>query len=85
MKYKNKEIWLQRKSTPDYQQGQKERYKEERKFGERKQCHGLGGSRYTGKMKFVIQALHTALALNLKRMVKILMGMNFKVRATANA
>ena len=83
-KDKNKEVWLQLKSTPEYQQGLRERYKVERKFGEGKQGHGLGRSRYIGRMKFTIQALLTAIVLNLKRMVKLLAGVNFKGRATAS-
>jgi IS5 family transposase len=83
-KDENKEIWLQLKSTPEYQLGIKERYKVERKFGEGKQGHGLGRCRYIGEIKFAIQALFTAMALNLKRMVKLLMGVNFKGRATAS-
>ena len=57
----------------------------ERKFGEGKQGHGLGRCRYVGEIKFAIQALLTAMALNLKRMVKLLTGVNFKGRATASA
>lgn len=84
-KDKNKEVWICLKSTPEYQQGLKERYKIERKFGEGKQGHGLGRCRYVGEIKFAIQALLTAMALNLKRMVKLLMDVNFKGRATASA
>ncbi len=84
-KDENKEVWIRLKSTPEYQQGLKERYKVERKFGEGKQGHGLGRCRYVGEIKFAIQALLTAMALNLKRMVKLLTGVNFKGRATASA
>jgi IS5 family transposase len=84
-KDKNKEVWIRLKSTPEYQQGLKERYKVERKFGEGKQGHGLGRCRYVGCIKFAIQALLTAIALNLKRMVKLLAGVNFKGRANASA
>lgn len=83
-KDKNKEVWIQLKSTPEYQQGLKERYKVERKFGEGKQGHGLGRCRYVGEIKFAIQALLTAMTLNLKRMVKLLTEVNFKGRATAS-
>jgi len=84
-KDEHKEVWVQLKSTPEYQQGLKERYKVERKFGEGKQGHGLGRCRYVGCTKFSVQALLTAIALNLKRMVKLLVGVNFKGRATASA
>ena len=41
----NKQVWLDLRQTPQYQQGLKERYKVERKFGEAKQEHGLGRCR----------------------------------------
>ena len=81
----NKEIWLQLQSTPEYQQGLKERYKVERKFGEGKQGHGLGRCRYVGRMAYAIQVLLIAMVLNLKRMLKVLTGTNFKGRATVSA
>jgi IS5 family transposase len=61
----------------------KECYKVERKFGEGKQVHGLGHSRYIGKVKFGVQALFVAIVLNLKRMVKLLTGVGFKTQALA--
>jgi IS5 family transposase len=66
-----------------YQQGVRERYEIERKSGEGKQGHGLGRCRYLGLVRWAIQAFLTALALNLKRMVKVLSGVNFKGRASA--
>ena len=63
--------------------GLKERYKIERKFGEAKQSHGFGRCRYIGKARFAIQSFLTAIVLNLKRMVKLLTGVNFKDRAYA--
>ena len=57
----------------------------ERKFGEGKQGHGLGRCQYVRLTKYAIQALLTAIALILKRMVKLLVGVNFKGRATASA
>ena len=74
----NKEVWQELKANPAYQQGLKERYKIERKFGECKQQHGLGRCRYRSLERYEIQALLTAMALNLKRMVKLLYGVNFK-------
>ena len=82
-KDKHKEVWLALQATPEYQQGVKERYKIERKFGEAKQGHGLGRCRYLGLVRYALQAFLTALALNLKRMVKVLSGVNFKGRASA--
>jgi len=74
----NKEVWFELKANPAYQQGLSERYKIERKFGEAKQQHGLGRCRYRGLERYTIQAILTAMALNLKRMVKLLYGVNFK-------
>ena len=77
-------MWVELSQTPRYQQGLKERYKIERKFGEAKQGHGLGRCRYLGKMGFAVQAFLTAMVLNLKRLVKVLTGVGFKTR-TATA
>ncbi len=74
----NKEVWLELIQSPAYQEGRKERYKIERKFGEAKQGHGLGRCRYLGLLKFGIQAYFTAIVLNLKRMVKLLTGVGLK-------
>ena len=79
-KDKNKEVWLNLIQTTEYQQGRKERYKIERKFGEAKQGHGLGRCRYIGKVKFAYQAYITAMVLNLKRMVRLLTGVGFKTK-----
>lgn len=79
----NKQVWLELKETPQYQQGLKERYKIERKFGEAKQGHGLGRCRYVGKLSFAVQAFMTAIMLNLKRMVKLLTGVGFKTQAAS--
>jgi len=80
----NKQPWLDLLQTPQYYAGLKERYKIERKFGEAKQGHGLGRCRYLGRLGFAAQAFLTAIMLNLKRMVKLLTGVNFKARAYAN-
>jgi hypothetical protein len=79
----NKQVWLDLRQTPQYQQGLKERYKVERKFGEAKQGHGFGRCRYLGRMGFAVQAFFTAIMLNLKRMVKLLTGVGFKTQAVA--
>ena len=76
----NKEPWLALIETPQYQQGKKERFKIERKFGEAKQTHGLARCRYLGKMRFGVQAFLTAMMLNLKRMVKLIAGVGFKTQ-----
>jgi hypothetical protein len=71
--------------TPQYQQGLKERYKIERKFGEAKQGHGFGRCRYLGKARGAVQAFFIAIMLNLKRMVKLLTGVGFKTPCTIAA
>lgn len=79
----NKQVWLELEKTPQYKDGLKERYKIERKFGEAKQGHGFGRCRYIGLARFSIQSFLTAIVLNLKRIVKLLLGVNFKARALA--
>jgi len=79
----NKGIWLELIKTVQYQQGLKERYKIERKFGEAKQGHGLGRCRYLGTARFAVQSFFTAIILNLKRMVKILRGNGFKTQLSS--
>ena len=70
----SKALWLQLQETEAYQEGRRERYKIERKFGEAKQQHGLGRCRYVGLLRYAIQSLLTAMALNLKRLVLLLTG-----------
>jgi transposase len=79
----NKEVWLELKKTDAYKAGLKVRYRIERKFGEGKQGHGWGRCRYLGTARFAVQSFLTVIALNLKRMVKLLTGVNFKARAYA--
>lgn len=74
----NKEVWFDLKANPMYLAGLKERYKIERKFGEGKQQHGLGRCRYRGLERYTIQVVLTAMALDLKRMVKLLYGVGFR-------
>ena len=81
----HKDVWLQLLATPEYEQGLKERYKIERKFGEAKQQHGLRRCHYLGIIRYAIQSFLTAIALNLKRMVLLLTGVPFKGRASALA
>ena len=73
----NKELWQEMVRTEEYQQGRRERYKIERKFGEAKMRHGLGRCRYIGMEKYEVQAYLTAIVLNLKRMVKLISGVSF--------
>jgi transposase, IS5 family len=82
-KDKNKQVWVNLINTPEYKQGLAERYKIERKFGEAKQTHGLGRCRYLGRLKFGIQAFFIAIALNLKRIIKLLTGVGFRTQGEA--
>ena len=84
-KDRNKEIWIALKQSPAYRAGLRERYKIERKYGEAKENHGLRRCRYVGWMRYAIQAYLTAIALNLKRMVKVLTGVSFRGDVTAIA
>lgn len=77
----NKEVWVELQATPEYEAGQKERYKIERKFGEAKRRHGLGRCRYLGRLRYAIQVYLTVLVLNLKRMVRLVTGVAFGGRA----
>lgn len=74
----NKEVWLELKAQPWYESSLSKRYIIERKFGEAKKYHGLGRCRYLGLFRYAIQAYMTAIALNLKRLVRLLTGVPFK-------
>jgi IS5 family transposase len=76
-----KEGWVKLAESPAYQEGLKERYKIERKFGEAKKWHGFARCRYTGFIRHAIQSYFTFMALNLKRLVKLLTGVGFKDEA----
>ena len=79
----NKEGWIKLKESEEYQRGLKERYKIEGKFGEAKKWHGFARSRYTGFIRHAIQSYLTFMALNLKRLVKLLTGVSFRGEARA--
>ena len=81
----SKQIREQLQASPQYEQGLRERYKIERKFGEGKRQHGLGRCRSLGIIRYAIQGFLTAMALNLKGMVLLLTGVPFKGRARALA
>ena len=74
----NKQVWIELKSQPWYDQTRALRYQVERKFGEAKKHHGLGRCRYTTLMQYTAQAYLTALALNLKQLVRGLTGVSLK-------
>ncbi|MDP2919557.1 MAG: transposase [Dehalococcoidia bacterium] len=74
----HKESWLKLEASPAYQEGLKQRYQVERKFGEARKWHGFKQCRYTGHLRHAIQSYFTFMALNLKRLVKLLTGIAFK-------
>ena len=84
-KDKNKQKWIDLRNSPEYKAGKRERYKIERKFGEAKQNHGLARCRHVGREGYMIQAYMTAIALNLKRMVKVVTGASPRGGATVMA
>jgi len=77
-KDKNKEGWLELKQSQEYTEGLKERYKVERKFGEARKWHGFTRCRYIGFIRHAIQSYLTFMALNLKRLAKLLTGVSFR-------
>jgi IS5 family transposase len=74
----NKEGWLVLRQSTAYQEGQRVRYKIERKFGEMKTRHGFGRCRYVGLLRYAIQGYLTVVVVNLKRMVKLLLGVSLR-------
>jgi len=81
----NKEGWLKLSQSQEYVEGLRERYKEERKFGEARKWHGFSRCRYLGFIRHAIQSYLTFMALNLKRLTKLLTGVSLRgeVRACA--
>jgi len=55
----------------------------ERKFGEAKKWHGFARCRYVEFVRHAIQSYFTFMALNLKRLVKLLTGVSFRGEARA--
>jgi transposase len=58
--------------TPQYEQTRREHPKIERKLGEMARHHGARRGRYRGQPKVLVQAVLTAMAVNIKRMTKLL-------------
>jgi IS5 family transposase len=79
----NKEPWIKLKADEDYQAGKRVRYKVEQKFGEGKCGHGWGRCRYLGLTAYAVQSYLTAMVLNLKRMVRLLLGISFHGQTVA--
>jgi len=84
-KDRNKEGWVKLKQSQEYTDGLKERYKVERKFGEARKWHGYNRCHYIGFIRHAIQSYLTFMALNLKRLVKLLTGISFRGEAKAYA
>ena len=83
-KGKNKEGWLKLEESQEYTEGLRERYKVERKFGEARKWHGYSRCRYTGFIRHAIQSYLAFMALNLKRLVKLLTGVSFRSEVRAS-
>lgn len=82
-KNRNKQGWAEIKDSQEYKEGLRERYKIERKFAEVKKWHGFSRCRYIGFLKHAIQCYLTFMAVNLKRLVKLLTGVSFRGGAKA--
>jgi IS5 family transposase len=68
-------------ASEEYQEDKKKRARIEPKQGEMKNRHGLKRARYRGLLKIKIQAIMTAIVVNLKRFVKLFNpGKNSKCR-----
>ena len=67
----NKQKWLELRESGAYRAGQRERYKVEQKIAEGRR-HGSKRCRYVGLVRYGIQGFLTVIALNLKRVVRLL-------------
>ncbi len=73
-------------ATEEYLEDKKKRARIEPKQGEMKNRHGLKRARYRGLLKIKIQAIMTAIVVNLKRFVKLFnVGKNGKCRGLSPA
>lgn len=59
-------------ATEEYLEDKKKRARIEPKQGEMKNLHGMKRARYRGQLKLKVQAIMTAIVVNLKRFVKLL-------------
>ena len=75
---------MELKQSQQYEEGLRERYKVERKFGEARKWHGFRQCRYVGFIRHAIQTYLTFMALNLKRLVKLLTGVSFRSEANTS-
>lgn len=74
----NREPWLQLKETKEYKEGLCHRYKIEPKYGEAKTSHGFKRCRYLSSKRFHLQAVVTAIVLNLKVIVAQFSGVTLR-------
>jgi IS5 family transposase len=79
----HKEGWLKLEANQAYQEGLRQRYQVERKFGEARKWHGFKRCRYIGHLRHSIQSYLTFMAINLKRLVKLLTGVAIKSESRA--
>jgi transposase, IS5 family len=77
-KDRNREVWISLKGQPWYPADLAQRYQIERKFGEAKKYHGLARCRYLGWERYGVQAYLTAIALNLKQLIRGLTGVSLR-------
>lgn len=75
--------WKQYTNQEEFEAGLKKRYIVERVNGDCKKHHNLGQARYLGLEKMNIQTAFTALAHNLKTLVKLLTGVGFRTYSTS--
>jgi IS5 family transposase len=73
-----RQVWIELKQTEAYQEGQRQRYAIEAKFGESKAWHGFGRCRYRGMLRYVAQSFLTFMALNMKRIIYLVTGVPFR-------
>lgn len=72
-------------ASEEYLKDRKKRARIEPKQGEMKNRHGIKRARYRGLLKIKVQAIMTAIVVNLKRFVKLLnQGKNKKSRGLSS-
>lgn len=74
----NKAPWIALRETKEYKEGLCQRYKIEPKYGEAKMSHGFKRCRSTGGKRFHLQAILTAVILNLKVVVARCSGVTLR-------
>ena len=74
----NKQVWQRLIQEPWYRPALGTRYQIERKFGEAKLYHGLRDCRYLSLERYAVQAYLTAIALNLKQLIRGLTGVSLR-------